>query len=193
MVVKKGIQKQDGKNLEEMLRNMAAQNGGTANLSVLPGGTVKIDFPGSTSQIVPDNGMLHRAYASRTVKGDSNDKSKVEALQCGRCQKWIPVAAMLDFDNGVRGIKALECPIGRTGKGGIHLLDLGGDPDNPSLTTTMMPISQVEPYTSQKQSSSSGEPKNVPDAPVITAENFDEEIKKLKELLEKKKGGSTVK
>ncbi len=138
MVVKKI---QTGKNLEEMLKNMAGQNGGGANLTVFPGGAVKIDFPGTTSQIVPDNGMLHRAYASRTIKGDPNDKSKVEALQCGRCNKWIPIAAMLDFDNGVRGIKALECQIGRTGKGGIHLLDLGGDPDNPTLTTTLASVS----------------------------------------------------
>lgn len=166
---------------------MAAQNGRAANLSILPGGAVKIDFPGSMTQVVPGVGLLHKAYANRKIKGDPNDKSKVEALQCGRCNKWIPLTAMLDFDDGVRGIKALECPVGRTGKGGIHLLDLGGDPDNPSLTTTMMPISQVEPYTSQKQSSSSGEPKNVPDAPVITAENFDEEIRKIKAILNEKK------
>lgn len=71
----KGIAIQNGKNLEEMLRNMAAQNGRAANLSILPGGAVKIDFPGSMTQVVPGVGLLHKAYANRKIKGDPNGQS----------------------------------------------------------------------------------------------------------------------
>ena len=35
----------------------------------------------------------------------------------------------------------------------------------------------------------SNEPKNMPDAPTITGENFEEEMKKLKALLDQKKNG----
>ena len=37
--------------------------------------------------------------------------------------------------------------------------------------------------------SSSNEPKNMPDAPIITGENFEEEMKKLKALINEKKNG----
>ena len=94
-----------------------------------------------------------------------------------------------------------ESPIGRTGAGGVHLFDFGDLPDNPSLTTTMMPIGQVEKYerkvawsnTPSNPESLNGEPKNASDTPVETPLDANEVLRNIKSLLEAKKqkdGGS---
>lgn len=165
---------------------------GSPQVKFYPGGAASIAFP-SGPQYVSGGPLklMHKGYQTRKINGDPNDKSKIEAVQCERCKKWIPVIALMDYEDGFSKDKILDCPIGRTGNGGIHMFAFG-DPDNPSITTTMMPLSQVEPYTSPNPKTKTDEPKNVPDTPAITAENFEEEIRKLKEIIEKKgKKGTT--
>ena len=166
-----------------------AKANGNPNVTIFPGGAgVTISGnPPFTSGL----GLMHKGYQQRKINGDPNDKSKVEAIQCFRCKKWIPIIALLDYEDGFKRDKVLDCQIGRTGSGGIHMFDFG-DPNNPSISTTMMPLSQVEPYSPSKKTPNV-EPEIKPEAqpkePLITAENFEEEMKKLKALLDEKKNG----
>lgn len=118
---------------------------GTPTVKFYPGGAASISFP-SAPQFVSGKGrnIIHKGYQTRKINGDPNDRSKIEAVQCFRCKKWIPFIALLDYEDGFEGDKVLVCSVGRTGQGnGIHMFEFG-DPNNPSISTTMMPLSQVE-------------------------------------------------
>lgn len=91
-------------------------------------------------------GFMHKAYNFRKIKGNKNDTTLIEAIQCERCYKWIPVQALLDYEDGYTSSDVHKCPVGRTGKGGIHLYDFG-DVSNPSVTTTLKSVDEVELYT----------------------------------------------
>lgn len=204
MATKKGMQKQDGESLEDLLKEMAAQGAASINsgasFSINSNGLAVIGGPQYASSLSFDN-LITKIYQSRKVIGDLNDKSKLEAIQCSRCNKWIPIIALLDDEAGITGISVLKCPIGRTGAGGVHLFDFGDLPANPSLTTTMMPAAQVEKYertvagsnTPSNPESLNGEPKNDSDTPVEPPLDPNEVLKNIKSLLEAKKqkdGGS---
>ena len=111
-------------------------------------GLVSTRFPDLSSAFsyVAGVGLMHKAYNSRKIKGNKNDTTLIEAIQCERCYKWIPVQALLDYEDGYTSSDVHKCPVGRTGKGGIHLYDFG-DVSNPSVTTTLKSADEVELYT----------------------------------------------
>lgn len=95
---------------------------------------------------MPGVGLASMAYKNKKVVGDLNDPTKIEAIQCLRCKKWIPVQALLDYERSINTEnKVHDCPVGRSGKGGIHLYDFG-ILSKPSFTVTMLPVKSVEPY-----------------------------------------------
>lgn len=126
------------------------------NIHMYPGGLVGItDFgtaeTGESTVVGNGNGLITKYYSRRDIDGDVNDKSKIEAIQCMRCEKWIPLQALVDYENGKnKKNKVHTCAVGRTGNGGIHMYDFAYA-GRIKYSTKMLPPEQVEKYVVRKR------------------------------------------
>lgn len=144
-----------------------------------------------------DNSTDKDWISNRVTIGDRNNPNLIEALFCDRCKNWIPLQAFVDFETlnpdigkGLipHPIPVMECPVGRTGKGGIHAFEVTevnpAKHDNKyGYKTSMMPRDKVLPY--QADSTGQGQTNPIKEEVRKDEINSDNVLDKIKEMREK--------